>query len=49
MPPAAQAVRLAGDVVMTVGAWQRDGLLVAAGALIVVVGWSHGLIGRTPA
>ena len=49
MPPAAQAVRLAGDVVMTAGAWQRDGLLVAAGALIVVAGWSHGLIVRTPA
>jgi hypothetical protein len=46
MPPAAQAVRLAGDAVMTVGAWQRDGRLVAAGALIVIAGWSHGLLVR---
>ena len=49
MPPAAQAVRFAGDAVMTVGAWQRDGLLVAAGALTVSAGWSHGVIMRTPA
>ena len=43
MPPAAQAVRLAGDAVMTAGAWRRSGKLVAAGALIVIAGWSHGV------
>ena len=48
MPPAAQAVRLAGDAVTTVGAWQRNGFLIAAGAVIVVAGWSHGLVVRTP-
>jgi hypothetical protein len=49
MPPAAQAVRLAGDAVTIVGAWQRNGFLIAAGAVIVVAGWSHGLVVRTPA
>jgi hypothetical protein len=49
MPPAAQAVRLGGDVVMTIGARQRSGLLVTAGALIVMAGWSHGLVVRAPA
>jgi hypothetical protein len=49
MPPAAQAVRLAGDAVMTIGAWQRNGRLIAAGTLIVIVGWSHGLVAQTPA
>lgn len=48
MPPAAQAVRLVGDVVMTVGAWRRNGLLIAAGSLIVIAGWSHGLVVRSP-
>ncbi len=48
MTPAAQAVRLAGDAVMTVGAWQRNRLVVAGGALIVMAGWSHGLIVRAP-
>lgn len=47
MPPAAQAVRLAGDAVMTLGAWQRNRLMIAAGAFIVIAGWSHGLIVRT--
>jgi hypothetical protein len=49
MPPAAQAVRLAGDVVMTVGAWRRNGLLIAVGTLIVIAGWSHGLVSPRPA
>jgi len=48
MPPVAQAVRLAGDTVMTVGAWRRSGFLIAAGALIVTAGWSHGLISWKP-
>jgi len=48
MPPVAQAVRLGGDAVMTVGAWRRSGFLIAAGALIVIAGWSHGLISWKP-
>ena len=46
MPPGAQAVRLAGDAVMIVGAWRRDGRMIAAGAVVVVTGWSHGLAVR---
>ena len=48
MPPIAQAVRLVGDAVMTVGAWRRSRFLIAAGALIVIAGWSHGLITWKP-
>jgi len=44
MPPVAQAVRLVGDAVMTVGAWRRNGFLIAMGALIVLAGWSHGML-----
>jgi hypothetical protein len=44
MPAGAQAVRLAGDAVMTIGAWRHDGLLIGAGTLTVIAGWSHGLI-----
>jgi hypothetical protein len=43
MPPAAQAVRLAGDTVTTIGAWRRNGVVIAVGMLVVVAGWSHGL------
>ncbi len=43
MPPGAQAVRLVGDAVMTIGAWRRNGVLVTAGGLIVIAGWSHGV------
>jgi hypothetical protein len=45
MPPAAQAVRLTGDAVMTLGAWRRSGLFIATGGLIVLLGWSHGVMG----
>jgi hypothetical protein len=48
MPVAAQAVRLAGDTVMIVGAWRRNGVVIAAGTVVVVAGWSHGLaVGRS--
>ncbi len=43
MPPATTAIRLAGDVVMGVGSWRRRPGWIAAGALIVAAGWSHGL------
>ena len=48
MPPVAQAVRLAGDALMTVGAWRRCGPLIVAGAVIVIAGWSQGLFVRPP-
>lgn len=41
MPPAAQAVRLAGDVVMGMGARRRSFTLLVAGAAVIVAGWSH--------
>src|SRR6266545_25275 len=41
MPPSAQAVRLAGDAVMALGASRRRPALLVAGALIVAAGWSH--------
>jgi hypothetical protein len=44
MPPAAVAFRLAGDAVMGIGAWRRRPGWMAAGALMVVAGWSHGLL-----
>jgi hypothetical protein len=44
MPPAAQAVRLAGDTVLTMGARRRSVALLVAGGLVVLAGWSHGLL-----
>jgi hypothetical protein len=44
MPPAAQAIRLAGDVVMLIGAWRRSPTVLLAGAAIIIAGWSHGLL-----
>jgi hypothetical protein len=43
MPPSAQAVRLAGDAMMGLGAYRRSAMLLLAGAAIVGVGWSHAL------
>jgi hypothetical protein len=43
MPPAAQAVRLAGDAMMGLGAYRRSVMLVLAGAGMIGVGWSHAL------
>lgn len=42
MPPAAQAARLAGDALMGLGAYRRSPTLFAAGAAVVLLGWSHG-------
>ena len=42
MPPSMQALRLAGDTVMAIGAGRRQPGLLAVGAVIVIVGWSHG-------
>jgi hypothetical protein len=41
MPASAQAVRLAGDAVMGLGAHRRSTALVLAGAIVIVAGWSQ--------
>jgi len=41
MPPSAQAVRLAGDALMGLGARRRSVALLIAGALVIAAGWSH--------
>jgi hypothetical protein len=41
MPPSAQAVRLAGDVLMALGAHRHRAALLVAGAAVIVAGWSH--------
>lgn len=43
MPPSAQAIRMAGDALMAFGAYRRNPAMFAAGASMVVVGWSHAL------
>jgi hypothetical protein len=48
MPPSAQAVRLAGDALMGVGAYRRSARLILAGAFVVAAGWSHGLWRHVP-
>lgn len=44
MPPAAQAVRLAGDAVTVWGARRRGRAAIAGGLALIVLGWSHGLL-----
>jgi hypothetical protein len=46
MPASMQALRLTGDLVMTVGAARRQPTLVGLGLVIVLAGWSHPLLGR---
>jgi len=48
MPPSAQAVRLAGDTLMGLGAYRRSTALLLLGVAVVAVGWSHGLLRRPP-
>jgi len=43
MPPSAQALRLAGDALMGLGAHRRSAPLLLAGAAIIAAGWSHPL------
>ena len=43
MPPSAQAVRLAGDALMALGAHRHRAALLLAGAAVIVAGWSHGV------
>ena len=49
MPPSAQAVRLAGDALMGLGARRRNLALVLAGAAVIAAGWSHAAWPRTSA
>jgi hypothetical protein len=44
MPPAAQALRLAGDAVTVEGARRRRASLIGLGLALVAAGWSHGLL-----
>lgn len=41
MPPSAQAVRLAGDALVGLGACRHSSALVLAGAAVITTGWSH--------
>jgi hypothetical protein len=41
MPPSAQAVRLAGDAVMGLGAHRRSPALLVGGAVVIAAGWSQ--------
>jgi len=43
MPPSAQAVRLAGDLLMGLGAYRRSAPLLMAGVVVIGIGWSHAL------
>jgi hypothetical protein len=43
MPASAQAVRLAGDALMGVGAYRRSAPMMVAGAAMIGAGWSHAL------
>jgi len=45
MPPRFVALRLAGDTLMTIGAWRRRPDWIIGGVLLVAAGWSHGLLG----
>ena len=41
MPTSAQAVRLAGDAVMGLGARRRSPVLLVVGAAVIAAGWSR--------
>lgn len=45
MPPSAQALRLAGDVLTGWGSWRRSVPTVLAGLAVIAAGWSFGLAG----
>ena len=48
MPPAAQALRLAGQAVAWRGAYQHRLAGIAAGHALIAAGWSHGLLAYVP-
>lgn len=47
MPPAAQGIRAAGDVLTAWGSWRRSPPMILAGAIMITAGWSFGLRPRT--
>ncbi len=46
MPPLFQSIRLFGQVIMWVSAWYQSGIFVFIGFLVIVFGWSKGLISK---
>ena len=44
MPPSAQAVRFAGQLVAWRAAYQRSLIGIGVGHALIVAGWSHGLL-----
>jgi hypothetical protein len=44
MTPQMQATRLCGDLVMVVGAWRRQRLVILVGALLVLFAWLRGRV-----
>ncbi len=48
MSHAVEAVRLAGGIVMVVGAWYRDWALILLGAVMILAAWCHGLVQSEP-
>ena len=46
MPASAQIVRLAGDTVIAYGSWRRRPAVILVGLVVVVGGWSLGLLRR---
>jgi hypothetical protein len=46
MPPSAQAIRAAGDVLTAWGAWRRSVPVILAGVAMIAAGWSFGLRAR---
>ena len=49
MPPPMMGIRLGGDMLMAIGAWKHRPAWLAAGAGLVLIGWSGGLLGRIAA
>jgi hypothetical protein len=49
MPPAAQALRMAGQVVVWRAEYKHRPAGIVAGHALVAVGWSHGLLARAGA
>ncbi|HEY5362955.1 MAG TPA: hypothetical protein VIJ49_02005 [Aestuariivirga sp.] len=39
-----EATRLCGQILMWIAAWYHSTLFVSAGLLVIVVGWSNGLV-----
>ena len=46
MPSFFQAIRLFGQIVMWLSAWYQSAIFILIGFLIIVFGWSKGLISK---